>query len=377
MFINNKTVATALGALVFLSQAIPSTASGFGRPTNRAEHARSLRSTNSKDEISKRAGGPECAQADVPQLATEYRDFHTWVNSWLQTGLKEDTATALAQFQKEFSAYDSWMNSWLSAATEGGPAPPQMSDAPLPQATKINSHQGLPFASTIGGPGPYVSVAPFPIASATQGGVGPTGIGSPSQGFPSGSGAYNPSGTGLIGTAPIGTGPIGLPTPSSSGSPSPPSSGSFNAKAKDNVAVYYGQTAATSQVKLTDLCADDSVDIVILSFLTDFAGPGGYPTVNFGAACGASSQTSSNGASGLLSCPGLGSQIKTCQSGGKKVFLSLGGAEAQSAFTSDDQATKFATQLWDLFGAGKGVDAGLRPFGADVKVDGFDIGKFS
>lgn len=56
----------------------------------------------------------------------------------------------------------------------------------------------------------------------------------------------------------------------------------------------------------------------------------------------------------------------------KKVLLSLGGAIATTAFSSDDQATQFATTLWDLFGAGTGLDADLRPFG-DVQIDGFDV----
>lgn len=78
------------------------------------------------------------------------------------------------------------------------------------------------------------------------------------------------------------------------------------------------------------------------------------------------------GATGLQSCPNLASEIKSCQSSGKKVLLSLGGSLATSAFSSDDQASKFATTLWNLFGAGTGTDAGLRPFG-DVTLDGFDV----
>jgi len=80
------------------------------------------------------------------------------------------------------------------------------------------------------------------------------------------------------------------------------------------------------------------------------------------------------GATGLISCPNLAADITACQGLGKKVMLSLGGAEASSAFTNDADATKFATTLWDLFGAGTGAKAGLRPFGT-VSVDGFDVGK--
>ena len=71
----------------------------------------------------------------------------------------------------------------------------------------------------------------------------------------------------------------------------------------------------------------------------------------------------------------MASHISVCQSLGKKVLLSLGGSIAVSAFASDSQASEFATTLWDLFGAGTGVDPGLRPFGS-VIIDGFDVGKF-
>ncbi|MCJ1299057.1 hypothetical protein MMC08_001848 [Hypocenomyce scalaris] len=162
-------------------------------------------------------------------------------------------------------------------------------------------------------------------------------------------------------------------TPSSI--PTAGSSYRFNADASNNVAVYYGQTAATGQVNLTSLCEDQSVDIVILAFLTEYFGPGGYPTVNFGATCGGQSQEQQQaGASGLLSCGILASQVATCQEIGKKVLLSLGGAISTSSFNSDQQATQFAIQLWNLFGGGSNYSTGLRPFGS-IKVDGFDIGK--
>ncbi|KAK4691427.1 hypothetical protein P7C71_g5573, partial [Lecanoromycetidae sp. Uapishka_2] len=122
------------------------------------------------------------------------------------------------------------------------------------------------------------------------------------------------------------------------------------------------------------MCQDSSVDIVVLAFLTTFFGPGGYPEVNFGAACAStvSEAMTAKGATGLLSCPTMAQDITACQNAGKKVLLSLGGSIATSAFSSDSQADQFATTLWDLFGSGTGEDAGLRPFG-DVKVDGFDL----
>ena len=80
------------------------------------------------------------------------------------------------------------------------------------------------------------------------------------------------------------------------------------------------------------------------------------------------------GATGMLECGQMATDIATCQSSGKKVLLSLGGATAQTAFTGDTQATAFASTLWSLFGAGTDLDAGLRPFGKTT-IDGFDVGK--
>ena len=98
-------------------------------------------------------------------------------------------------------------------------------------------------------------------------------------------------------------------------------------------------------------------------------------TMDFGPACGGqSSQMQAKGATGMLACGQMAEDIATCQSAGKKVLLSLGGATAQTAFTDDNQAATFASTLWDLFGAGTGLDAGLRPFGKTT-IDGFDVGK--
>lgn len=78
------------------------------------------------------------------------------------------------------------------------------------------------------------------------------------------------------------------------------------------------------------------------------------------------------GATGMLACGQMAKDIATCQSAGKKVLLSLGGAIAQTAFTDDAQAATFASTLWNLFGAGTGLNSGLRPFG-ETTIDGFDV----
>ena len=149
--------------------------------------------------------------------------------------------------------------------------------------------------------------------------------------------------------------------------------GSFNAQSSKNLAVYYGQSPATENFTLEQMCHDENVDIVVLAFLTTFYGPAGQPVINFGPATGGTPTLGAQklNATGLLDCPLLAKNITTCQSLGKKVLLSLGGATGVTNFTSDAQATGFAKKLWNLFGGGM-IDSNMRPFGS-VKIDGFDV----
>ncbi|KAK4895334.1 hypothetical protein LTR27_006677 [Elasticomyces elasticus] len=146
----------------------------------------------------------------------------------------------------------------------------------------------------------------------------------------------------------------------------------FRPDAKDNVAVYYGQSAKTTVGGLAALCRNQNVDIVVLAFVNDFFSVNGYPTINFGPACDPPNDAQKAIAPGLLHCPRLASQIKVCQHLGKPVLVSLGGYIADSSFQSNAQAKEFAGTLWNLFGAGNETTA-IRPFGPDVVVDGFDI----
>ena len=133
----------------------------------------------------------------------------------------------------------------------------------------------------------------------------------------------------------------------------------FAAGGNNNIAVYWGQNSNGQQESLGSYCQNTDADIFILSFLSQ------YPKMelNFANAC-EGTYTSS----GLLSCPQIASDIQTCQSMGKKVLLSLGGASGSYGFSSDSDATQFALTLWETFGPGSGD----RPFGSAV-VDGFDF----
>lgn len=147
----------------------------------------------------------------------------------------------------------------------------------------------------------------------------------------------------------------------------------FQPDADSNVAVYYGTSPDTQQGGLLALCESPDVDIAILSFVFDFFGPQGYPSLDFGPGCSSPNAAQSEQASGLMDCTELASEIASCQQIGKKVLVSLGGYLANTSFVSDDQATSFAETLWNLFGAGTGDNPDIRPFGTDVVVDGFDI----
>jgi chitinase len=150
----------------------------------------------------------------------------------------------------------------------------------------------------------------------------------------------------------------------------------FNSHSTENVAVYFGQTAATSGTSLAKQCADPNIDIVILAFVVSRNYSGGpYPGVNFGAACGGQTSLMKEEAPGLLSCPDLAADIDTCQTTyGKKVLLSIGGGGQSIIFNTASDASAFGGVIWDLFGPMGNIDADLRPFG-DVSIDGFDIGR--
>ncbi|QID86848.1 Endochitinase 1 [Saccharomyces pastorianus] len=138
------------------------------------------------------------------------------------------------------------------------------------------------------------------------------------------------------------------------------STNAFDGSVNTNVAVYWGQNSAGTQESLATYCQSSDADIFLLSFLNQFPTLG----LNFANAC---SDTFSDG---LLHCTQIAKDIETCQSLGKKVLLSLGGASGSYLFSDDSQAEDFAQTLWDTFGEGTG--ASERPFDSAV-VDGFDF----
>jgi hypothetical protein len=175
-----------------------------------------------------------------------------------------------------------------------------------------------------------------------------------------------------------------LTSASSTSSPtaSTVSRSNFDPMSTSNVAVYYGQTDQTSSVPLLTICSDPDVDIIILAFINRLStGPAGYPGLNLGAKCWAANYAQqSAGATGLIDCisDGFAQQVKNCQSTGKKVLLSIGGAVGYSETTipSEQDAVRIADNIWNLFGAG-GIDdddiMAIRPFGDLVLMDSTSV----
>lgn len=135
----------------------------------------------------------------------------------------------------------------------------------------------------------------------------------------------------------------------------------FDINSKTNVAVYWGQNSAGSQKSLASYCQNTEADIFLLSFMNSFPAIG----LNFADAC------TTTFPDGLLQCSQIAEDIKTCQSLGKKVLLSMGGASGAYGFADDAQAEAFATTLWNTFGEGSDISV-ERPFGQSI-VDGFDF----
>lgn len=70
-----------------------------------------------------------------------------------------------------------------------------------------------------------------------------------------------------------------------------------------------------------------------------------------------------------MHCPETGAGVRMCQSKGKAVILSLGGAAGAYGFLDDAEARDFAHMIWNLFLGGSSV---TRPLD-DAILDGVDL----
>ncbi|CAJ1953004.1 unnamed protein product [Sphenostylis stenocarpa] len=122
------------------------------------------------------------------------------------------------------------------------------------------------------------------------------------------------------------------------------------------IAVYWGQNGGEGT--LADTCNTQNFQFVNIAFLSTF-GNGQTPQLNLAGHC----DPLNNG------CTGLSSDITTCQNGGVKVLLSLGGSAGSYSLNSAAEATQLATYLWNNFLGGQ---SDSRPLG-DAILDGIDF----
>jgi chitinase len=131
---------------------------------------------------------------------------------------------------------------------------------------------------------------------------------------------------------------------------------------------YFGQGSGVSNMTLSELCSDPSIDVVVIGFVDTIKGKHDLPGVNFSGYCWKPIPGTD-----LHSCPMLGEAIKKCQKNGKEVLMSIGGSISHTEpFTCDEDAVLFADSIWKLFAEGTGLES-FRPFG-NATVDGFDLG---
>ncbi|KAI0819278.1 glycoside hydrolase [Trametes gibbosa] len=151
--------------------------------------------------------------------------------------------------------------------------------------------------------------------------------------------------------------------------------GALQAIAFDN-SRYWGQNSygathsdtANFQKSLATYCQDDSIDAFPIAFLNVFFGAGNEPSIDLSNICSNVDDPVFPGTS-MPDCSFLASDIEFCQSKGKIVTISLGGATGAASFTSDAQASAFGDTIWNTFLGGSGS---VRPFGGAV-LDGIDL----
>ncbi|KAI0961221.1 hypothetical protein AcV7_000377 [Taiwanofungus camphoratus] len=145
----------------------------------------------------------------------------------------------------------------------------------------------------------------------------------------------------------------------------------------DNTAVYWGQNSygathsddsANWQQPISYYCQDDAIDVIPIAFVNTFFGEGGVPEINLANTCNPTNDSYFSGTE-LLDCSFLASDIEQCQSKGKIVTISLGGAGGGVGFQNDSQAQQLADTIWNVF---LGGSSSTRPFGSAV-LDGVDL----
>ncbi|XP_044973008.1 acidic endochitinase-like [Hordeum vulgare subsp. vulgare] len=123
-----------------------------------------------------------------------------------------------------------------------------------------------------------------------------------------------------------------------------------------SIAVYWGQN--DGEASLAETCASGNYEFVILAFLPKF-GKGQTPQLDLGSHCDASSG----------GCKSQSKDIHSCQRGGVKVLLSIGGGDGSYGLSSPGDARQVAMYLWNNY---LGGTSSFRPLG-DAVLDGIDF----
>ncbi|KAH8835437.1 class III chitinase [Flagelloscypha sp. PMI_526] len=133
----------------------------------------------------------------------------------------------------------------------------------------------------------------------------------------------------------------------------------------------YGAThsdTANFQKTLSYYCQDDSIDVIPIAFVNTFFSDGGLPILHLANICNPTDNATFPGTK-LPNCSALASDVALCQSKGKILTISLGGAGGGVGLASDAQGVEFANTLWNLF---LGGSSSTRPLGSAV-LDGVDL----
>ncbi|KAL4991671.1 glycoside hydrolase superfamily [Aspergillus falconensis] len=136
------------------------------------------------------------------------------------------------------------------------------------------------------------------------------------------------------------------------------------------VVVYWGELDILYGMLTKGYPTDPNIDVIVLAFLMTINGPGGAPEIDFSTA---SEKCSTFNGTNLKNCPEIGEDITKCQTAGKSILLSIGGATySEGGFASTTAANAGADLLWATFGPEQNDTKVHRPFGKAV-IDGFDF----
>ncbi|KAI4964139.1 hypothetical protein ZWY2020_006995 [Hordeum vulgare] len=123
------------------------------------------------------------------------------------------------------------------------------------------------------------------------------------------------------------------------------------------IAIYWGQNG--NEGTLAQACATGNYKFVNVAFLFTF-GRGQKPLLNLAGHCDPATSGS---------CTFVGADVKSCQSRGIKVLLSIGGGVGSYGLSSADDAKEVAKYLWENYLGGTSAS---RPLG-DAVLDGVDF----